>query len=215
MLPISVKDIITVEPDGEAGALYKIKIPTVAGKIHFQRELLALGARYPSDRMIRESLRGGIIALVESDQQPELLEIIDQIDAVPDDAQPDGDLLNQYTELLDQVRERHTELAEMLADRVVFFDLYSYAAVKMFLVDIERGAEFKRTGLQVSEDTIASIPANHLTQIGIKFAEVLSVTGKSIKNLKPQSQYQNTPETSIAEVQPQMAPAGNSAENII
>lgn len=165
----------------ETPPVYLIGVPTVMGRAAWRRDVAAAGARYWTDELMLEALRYGIRLVVEAEQQPELLAIVDRYEEEKaaasegaSGATPNGDLV----EIERAIRTHYPRYAEMEADRVFWLTVAPIKAAQHFLRGWENLAtRFERKAGLVSEAALGGLPETHVMEIGFK-AMNLMVPGK-------------------------------------
>lgn len=209
--PISTKDLIRFTPDNwkdkDDAPVFLIKVPTVREKIGFEAQMELEGLRYPQNLELYTALREAIKDQVIDEEQPALLAIIDEAEAVSEeggDAQPDADLLERVEEINKALRQFYRPLGQVHAERRRYLGMVWYLRAQMFLMGIEgkNPPAFERRGGVLTDKCIEAIEERYgigtIVQIGIRTIPVMTPDEDERKNSELLEPSPADPEISTA-----------------
>jgi hypothetical protein len=181
MLPISAKDTFRLEPDGEGGPAYLIKTPTFLERAAWRRDVAAAGARYPGDVALFQALKDDLKA-VGPDNLADLIGMVDEV-AVLDRAERTPEVMAPLDPIVAMVRALGGAYARLEGEQAFWLDVAPYQAARRFLVGaVGAAVTVKQAFGTVSEATLNALPANHVTAIGWKAIDLMTLTGTAAKN---------------------------------
>jgi len=161
--------------------VYHIKVPDISDRARLMREVTALGATYPSDYELKEALLASVNEIIDEDQRPELIELIELVAEGSPHLTKDDQL--KYREFERQIRGFSPEYSRLLADRVYFNQIQPIAACRLFLAAVENTKlPLKKERGLVSDGFLKSLPHSHVSQIGWKAISLMTVTPDLEKN---------------------------------
>lgn len=225
MLPITTKGLVPFTPDAlkerDPAPVFLLKVPSLRENMGFTRVLLEEGLIYPSDVEYIEALRGAITECVADDEQPDLLQIIDEFEGAleaardrpaGEDVPEQGDLIAKVNDIVGTLRPHYQSLARIIANRVHFAQMAPYLRAQMFLMKIDGEPTLKRNFGRLSDDTMNAIEekygAGTIAAIGNRIVELMSPTETERKNSPSPPPSPPDPEISREESEPQTVPNG-------
>jgi len=231
MLPISTKDLVRFTPDAlkdrEDAPVFLLKVPTMRENMAFTRVLLEEGLTYPSDVEYVETLRGAIIECVADDEQPALLQIVDEFEGaieaakdrpIGEDAPEQGDLMEHVNKIVSTLRPHYPPLAQIIANRVYFVQMAPYVRTQMFLmkIDGDGAPALKRNFGRLNDDVVNAIEKRYgdgtIAAIGNRIVELMQPTETEKKNSPSPPPSPPDPEISTEASEPPTGPNGRFSE---
>lgn len=201
MIPLSARELLPFTPV-EGGATYHIAVPTILQRHAYRRDVVAAGARYPSDKDLLEILRAGIRAVVRDDAQGPLIDLVDNYEAVSGDPQKladDPDLLKDIAEIEETIAKHYPAYAEAQADRTYWLGVAPIIAFKHFV----RGWDgldtaYTARGGRVADECLEQVPEADVLAVGWKILGLMNPSLAQEKNSESRSPSPHGRETSTA-----------------
>ncbi len=144
--PISLREPIRFTPESwkedgelkEGAPVFLIKVPSIREKIALDTSISLEGVRFPSNQEMAQTLRAGVIEFVADEDQPNLLQILDEFEAAADEGIPaTADLSEQIDQIIKALRPVHRPLSRLESERTRFLSTAMLIRAEMFLVGIE------------------------------------------------------------------------------
>lgn len=189
MTPLSTKERLRLSPpaeEGQAAPVYVARVPSWRDRAAWQRELLAMGARYPSDRELRAAARAALAAAMP-DNAAEMLALLDRADAAEAaKAELDPADLAALAALDATLARTWPPFVELAASRGYWNEAASYLAFEMFVTGAEgEGAQERPVRLQrgrVAEDCLLALPRAEVMAVGDRIIAAMFPTKAQEKN---------------------------------
>jgi hypothetical protein len=226
VVPISTRDLLRFTPevlkerDGDEAPVFLLKVPSLRDKINIDAMIAEDGARYPTNAEYAETLRRAILENVIYDDQPALLQYIEEFEAAAQEANPiDPDLFSRIEEIARTLRQFSRRLAAVDAQRTRFVGIAMLVRAEAFLMGIEgEGAPaLERRQGRLTDACQEAIErrygAGTLFMIGSRIVELSNVGEDERKNSPSPQPLLPDPETSREESSPPTARRGKSSGN--
>lgn len=227
MLPISSKDWVRFTPDrlkesdGENAPVFLVKVPNMRDKINIDATIAEDGARYPTNTEYAEAMRGAVRENVIYEDQPMLLQIVEEFEAVSQEAGRtlDRELLDRVEEIARTLRPYNRQLAAIDAARTRFVGIAMLVRAELGLMAIEGpdAPQLERRNGRLTDACQDKIErrygAGTLFAIGSHIVELSTINEDQRKNSPSPGALLPGPETSKEEVEPPMARRGKSSAN--
>ena len=185
---------------------YHLRTPSVYDGPRLRRAVAAAGARAVSAIALLEEARRGIEAMLSGEedrgQRSKCCALIDE--RIEELRVEPGALFAaskpELLELLELVRRGWERFAQLAADDAFYWDSWGIEAARLFVAGWRNrpGCEFARTGGQLSDRAIATIPRDHQFGIGIAAALLMAPTEAEKKTSGSPSPGSSTPKPSTA-----------------
>ncbi|MGB4101073.1 MAG: hypothetical protein WBK91_04115 [Alphaproteobacteria bacterium] len=183
---LSANQISRFTPDKYAGKdnapVYLVKAASQMEKMQWRRDCSLAGARFSSDAILFEEIRSGIETIIEPQERPELLELLDQQQAGNTDGFTDQEK-KTWLVLLQTLFDLHQPYREIQVARDYALEVMAYHAARRFLVGWENvPGEFKRQNGLVTDVALENIDDGDIQQIGWHAVTMNSVSKDQTKN---------------------------------
>ena len=224
MLPISTKDLVPFTPDGlkerEDAPVFLLKVPSLREKIAIDFEIAAAGVRYPSNTEYAAALRAAVLEHVIYDDQPQLLQFIEEFDSAAIEGSTAEEEVNErIEEIARALRPVDPPLGRVQGERVRFLETAFLVRAEMFLMGIEGldAPPVERRSGKLTERCMESIERRYgmgtIQLIGGQVASLANPTADERKNSPPPAASPADPETSMEALPPPTARRGKSSAN--
>jgi hypothetical protein len=230
MLPISTKAPMRFTPETLAGRAdapeFLLAVPTMRDKIALDAAIAAEGVRYPGDAEFAAALREAVRAHVVFEDQPALLDLIDEFDAATEEmraaasggARPlPAHLANRIEEIARALRPHERKLAAIEAERGRFLSTAMLVRAELLLVGVDgaNAPAIERRAGRLTEACAEAIEARYgrgtMLAIGARTIALTSPTPDDAKNFGSPPRSPSDPAISTAASMPPTDPAGTSS----
>jgi len=224
VLPLSTKDLVPYTPDSlkdrEDKPTFLLKVPTLRDKITIDYEVAAAGVRYPNNAEYAKALRAAVLEHVIYNDQPALLQFIEELDAAGEEGRPAGEEVDErIEEIARALRPIDRELGKIQGDRVRFLETAFLVRAELCLMGIEGldAPPVERRSGKLTDECMEQIErrygAGTISLIGGQVASLSNPTDEQRKNSPSPAASPAGPEISTAALPPPTARRGKSSGN--
>jgi hypothetical protein len=172
--------------------VYHFRIPSISDRAAYNREVTRRGAVRHDPGKVSLILRRGIVACMTAENQPALLDVIDNWDrAVAARGAVDGQdltkIFEMFVELQDDIFRVYPPFAALRAEMDYLATIQSLVCVQMLLEGWDNGpCAFAKTRgawgvLMVPEEILDLIPVHHWREVQNKAYAYMTLKGHTVK----------------------------------
>ncbi len=163
--------------------VYLIAAADAFQRAAFPAAMTEHGCRWPAGGEVVRALRRAVEFCVEPQQQPELAEILDEAEVLPEERWP-ASLEVQIGDMTAQLRGHFPDLDALLAARERYARTSPIVAAQLFLRGWEGlGIKYEARGGRVTTACLSALPAEHVSAIGRKALELMrQIPEQTVKN---------------------------------
>lgn len=185
-LPVLAGQTYDFKPPAAAetapGRVYHLRVPSVASRAAFQRDLNVRCGEYPDDAYLLWALRRAIRDAFDETESAELTAALEQVMGTINDGQGGDDARLAAREIDMRVGRRDKRYAELMAARAYYKAMMPVVVLQHFLIGWTQGPGAFRRARLTDENCISLIPNIEFLQVSTKALELLGTVGALAKN---------------------------------
>lgn len=217
IVPIDTQAIVRFTPpsykDREDAPVYLMQPPSIMQRANWRRDLMAMGATYPTDEQLIEGMRR-VIRQSGSPNTDEALDLIDRFVAAKAEGDVGADLADAFAGI-EQGLQQVPAYGELVARRMHWLELAPILAARNFITGWEGlNLAFRRVNGRLPDELLNALPEEDVKAVGMHIIGLMTVNRTLAGNSASPSSNGSDPSSSTdAKPSKTAATAGRSKKN--